>query len=163
DLAPVLGTWTGLARYFTDAVSGDYIGTQQADEFFADYLDDRVTNGHRPDPVGGFPRHLRLRRRLDAAFTLAALHRGLTPNPGALRRGTARRADLQPVQFHAAGGARTRWLPRADSRRRSDQGRRVRREQRAARGRDAAPGVRLGAPSRSGRHTGPEAATQDRR
>lgn len=79
DLAPVLGTWTGLGRYFTDAVTGDYIGTRTADEFFADYLDDRVTNAHRPDPVTGFPRHLRLRRRLDSAFTLAALHRSLTP------------------------------------------------------------------------------------
>ncbi|MDB5311655.1 MAG: hypothetical protein JWO38_5857 [Gemmataceae bacterium] len=81
-LAPVLGTWTGLGRYFTDAVTGDYIGTQPADEFFADYLDDRVTTGHRPDPVTGFSRHLRLRRRVDAAYTLAALHRGLAPNPG---------------------------------------------------------------------------------
>lgn len=78
DLAPVLGNWTGLGRYFADAVTGDYIGTRPADEFFADYLDDRVTNAHRPDPVTGFPRHLRLRRRLDAAFTLAALHRSLT-------------------------------------------------------------------------------------
>jgi hypothetical protein len=78
QLAPVLGTWTGLGRYFTDAVTGDYIGTRTADEFFADYLDDRVTNAHRPDPVTGFPRHLRLRRRLDSAFTLAALHRSLT-------------------------------------------------------------------------------------
>jgi hypothetical protein len=82
ELAPVLGTWTGLGRYFSDAVTGDYIGTRTADEFFADYLDDRVTNQHRPDPVTGFPRHLRLRRRLDAACTLAALHRGLSPNPG---------------------------------------------------------------------------------
>ena len=82
DLAPVLGNWIGLCRYFTDAVTGDYIGAQPADDFFADYLDDRVTNGHRPDPVGGFPRHLRLRRRLDSAFTLAALHNCLTPNLG---------------------------------------------------------------------------------
>ncbi|HUR53217.1 MAG TPA: hypothetical protein VMZ71_03750 [Gemmataceae bacterium] len=81
-LAPVLGTWTGLGRYFTDAVTGDYIGSQPADEFFADYLDERVTNEHRPDPVSGFPRHLRLRRRIDSAFTLAALHRSLTPSPG---------------------------------------------------------------------------------
>ena len=81
ELAPVLGTWTGLGRYFTDAVTGDYIGTRTADEFFADYLDDRVTNAHRPDPVTGFPRHLRLRRRLDSAFTLASLYRTLTPNP----------------------------------------------------------------------------------
>ncbi len=83
DLAPVLGTWTGLGRYFTDAVTGDYIGAQQADEFFADYLDDRVTNAHRPDPVTGFPQHLRLRRRIDSAYTLAGLYRGLTPNPSA--------------------------------------------------------------------------------
>ncbi|MBY0514402.1 MAG: hypothetical protein K2P78_10875 [Gemmataceae bacterium] len=82
DLAPVFGTWTGLGRYFTDGIHGDYIGTRTADEFFADYLDERVTTEHRPDPVTGFPRHLRLRRRLDAAYTLAALHRGLTPDPG---------------------------------------------------------------------------------
>ena len=79
DLAPVFGTWTGLSRYFTDAVTGDYIGSRQADEFFADYLDERVTNEHSPDPVTGFPRHLRLRRRIDSAYTLAALHHGLTP------------------------------------------------------------------------------------
>ncbi|HJZ54577.1 MAG TPA: hypothetical protein VKE74_06440, partial [Gemmataceae bacterium] len=82
ELAPVLGNWTGLGRYFTDGVHGDYIGTRTADEFFADYLDERVTNEHRPDPVSGFPRQLRLRRRIDAAYTLAALHRGLTANPG---------------------------------------------------------------------------------
>jgi hypothetical protein len=79
DLAPVFGEWTNLSRYFGGATSGDYIGAQSADEFFADYLDDRVTNAHRRDAVGGFPRHLRLRRRLDSAFTLAALHRALTP------------------------------------------------------------------------------------
>ena len=79
ELAPVFGEWTNLSRYFNGVTSGDYIGAQSADEFFADYLDDRVTNLHRADPVGGFPRHLRLRRRLDSTFTLAALHRTLTP------------------------------------------------------------------------------------
>ena len=79
DLAPVFGEWTNLSRYFGGVTSGDYIGTQSADEFFADYLDDRVTNLHRTDAVGGFPRHLRLRRRLDSTYTLAALHRALTP------------------------------------------------------------------------------------
>lgn len=96
SLAPVLGTWTGLSRYFTDAVTGDYIGTQQADEFFADYLDDRVTNGHRPDPVTGFPRHLRLRRRIDSTYTLAGLYRGLTPNPAPDEEGTLKKlADVE--------------------------------------------------------------------
>jgi hypothetical protein len=83
ELAPVFGEWTNLSRYFTDATSGDYIGVQPADEFFNDYLDDRVTNQHRPEPVSGFARHLRLRRRLDSAYTLAALHRAVTPRPGA--------------------------------------------------------------------------------
>jgi hypothetical protein len=79
ELAPVFGEWTNLSRYFGGVTSGDYIGVQSADEFFTDYLDDRVTNRHRADAVGGFPRHLRLRRRLDATYTLAALHRTLTP------------------------------------------------------------------------------------
>lgn len=82
ELAPVFGEWINLSRYFTDATSGDYIGVQQADEFFTDYLDDRVTNQKRPNPVSGFPAHLRLRRRLDSTYTLAALHRAVTPNPG---------------------------------------------------------------------------------
>jgi hypothetical protein len=79
DLGPVFGEWTNLSRYFNGVTSGDYIGVQSADEFFADYLDDRVTNRHRADAVGGFPRHLRLRRRLDSTYTLAALYRSLTP------------------------------------------------------------------------------------
>jgi hypothetical protein len=82
ELGAVPGEWTSLTRYFADGVHGDYVGTRTADEFFADYLDERVTHEHRPDPVSGFHRHLRLRRRVDAAYTLAALHRGLTANPG---------------------------------------------------------------------------------
>jgi hypothetical protein len=82
ELSPVFGNFTNLSLYFTDATSGDYIGVQQADEFFCDYLDDRVTNQKRPAPVSGFPRLMRLRRRLDSAYTLAALHRAVTPNPG---------------------------------------------------------------------------------
>ena len=79
---PIFGEFINLSRYFTDATSGDYIGVQPADDFFCDYLDDRVTNQKRTGPVSGFPRQLRLRRRLDSAFTLAALHRSVTPNPG---------------------------------------------------------------------------------
>ncbi|VTU02038.1 glycosyl hydrolases family 38 : Uncharacterized protein OS=Planctomyces maris DSM 8797 GN=PM8797T_30352 PE=4 SV=1 [Gemmataceae bacterium] len=82
DLCPVFGEFINLSRYFTDATSGDYIGTQPADEFFNDYLDDRVTNQKRREPVSGFARHLRLRRRVDAAYTLASLHRSVTPSPG---------------------------------------------------------------------------------
>jgi hypothetical protein len=82
ELLPVFGEFTNLTRYFTDATSGDYIGVQPADEFFCDYLDDRVTNQKRPAAVSGFPRHQRLRRRIDTAYTLAGLHRAVTPGPG---------------------------------------------------------------------------------
>jgi hypothetical protein len=95
ELGPILGDWIGLGRYFTDAVSGDYIGAQQADDFFADSLDDRVTNGHRPDPVSGFARQLRLRRRLDSALTLAALHRTLTPLADAVDEPVKKLDDLE--------------------------------------------------------------------
>lgn len=80
DLAPVLGEPATMGRYFSETHAGDYTGVASADEFFADYLDDRVTNRHRPDAVSGFPRHLRLRRRVDSAFAIAALHRMLTPS-----------------------------------------------------------------------------------
>lgn len=83
ELAPVFGEFTNLSRYFSDATGGDYIGPQSADDFANDYLDDRVTNRREPAPVSGFARQMRLRRRLDAAYTLAALHRAVTPNPGA--------------------------------------------------------------------------------
>jgi hypothetical protein len=76
ELAPVLGQWTTLSRYFGDAMAGEYASVPGADEFFADHLDARVLR-HQPDPVSGFARQARLRRRLDAAFTLAALQTAL--------------------------------------------------------------------------------------
>lgn len=83
DLAAVFGEFTTLGRYFTEATTGDYIGPQHADDFAADYLDDRVTRQKQPAVVSGFARHLRLRRRLDAAATLAGLYRAVTPHPTA--------------------------------------------------------------------------------
>ncbi|HVK16987.1 MAG TPA: hypothetical protein VM533_08560, partial [Fimbriiglobus sp.] len=79
ELGDVVGAWTGLGRYLSEHHYGEYLGAATADDFFADYLDERVTNLHRPDAVSGFAQHLRLRRRLDAAYALAALHRSLTP------------------------------------------------------------------------------------
>ncbi|GIW84212.1 MAG: hypothetical protein KatS3mg106_725 [Gemmataceae bacterium] len=81
ELAPVFGESVPLHRYFTDVVAGDYIGPQAADEFFVDDLDDRVTQQKRPDPISGFAHFWRWRRRLDAVFTLAGLHRSVTPRP----------------------------------------------------------------------------------
>ena len=79
DLGDVIGAFTGLSRYLSEYHYGEYLGAATADDFFSDYLDDRVTRLRRPDAVSGFSQHYRLRRQLDGAFTLAALHRMLTP------------------------------------------------------------------------------------
>ncbi|HEY2784421.1 MAG TPA: hypothetical protein VGJ05_05545, partial [Fimbriiglobus sp.] len=78
DLAPVLGTWIGLSQYFAEVITGEYVSPAGADDHATDTLDERVTGRHRPDPVSGFVRHLRLRRRIDAAYTYAALYRSLS-------------------------------------------------------------------------------------
>jgi len=92
-LAPVLGQWTTFTRYFNDVLSGEYTAAAPADEFHGDYLSER-TNDHHPNPVSGFARHARQRRRLDTLGTLAALHRGLAGASDSLRLET-RLADLE--------------------------------------------------------------------
>jgi hypothetical protein len=76
-LAPVLGDWTTFGRYFGDALAGEYAGAASPDDFFSDYLEERV-NDHRCDPVSAFPRQARQRRRVDAAWALAAVQRALS-------------------------------------------------------------------------------------
>src|SRR5262249_43835638 len=56
------------------------------------------TNAHLPDPVSGFARHLRLRRRLDTCWTLAALYRGLTGATDAFRPGRRLEALEQNIE-----------------------------------------------------------------
>lgn len=75
DLGSVLGEWSGVGRYLTDVGPGDYSGTAGPDDYPIDTLDDRVTRRKQPDPVSSVARHLRLRRRIDSAWSLAALHR----------------------------------------------------------------------------------------
>ncbi len=83
DLVPVLGTFTGLTQFFSEVLTGEYVSPASVDDHATDSLDERVTARNRPDPVSGFVRHLKLRRRLDAAYTYAALYRSLTPEaPG---------------------------------------------------------------------------------
>lgn len=94
-LAPAVGEFTGLMRFLSEYHYGEYIGTATADDFFADYLDERVTTLRRPEPVTGFAQHLRLRRRLDSAFALAALHRTLTPQTPEDAQAVQRLADLE--------------------------------------------------------------------
>lgn len=76
-LGPALGEWTTFSRYFSDALAGEYVGSANPDDFFADYLEER-TNAHRPDPVSAFAVQARARRRLDAAWTFAAVYRSLS-------------------------------------------------------------------------------------
>lgn len=80
-LAPVLGRWTTFSRYFNDVLAGEYASAVNADEFHADYLSER-TNAHSPEPVSWFARQVRARRQLDTAWTLTALHRGLSGDAG---------------------------------------------------------------------------------
>src|SRR5439155_4891110 len=100
-LAPVLGQWTTVSRYFDDVTAGDYTSPAPADEFHADYLGERTADAASPEamtyassqepkvrayrptdearrhPVSAFAAHARHRRQLDTAWTFAALHRSL--------------------------------------------------------------------------------------
>jgi hypothetical protein len=99
-LAPVLGQWTTLSRYFGEVLAGEYASAASADEFHGDYLSER-TGMQSPQPVSGFAWHARWRRRVDTAWTLAALHRGLAGRGDALAL-TERLARLED-QVECAG------------------------------------------------------------
>jgi hypothetical protein len=73
---PVLGKWTTFSTYFSEVYAGEYTSAVNADEFHGDYLGERTT-AKSDAPVSAFARHVRLRRRIDTAWTLAAIHRGL--------------------------------------------------------------------------------------
>jgi len=75
-LAPVLGTWTTFSRYLADVYAGEHPGSLSADEFHSDFLSERVT-AHHAHPVSEFAEHFRIRRRIDACSTYAALHHSL--------------------------------------------------------------------------------------
>jgi hypothetical protein len=93
-LAPVFGRWTTFSRYFSDALAGEYAGAANADDFFSDYLEERI-NAHRCDPVSAFARHARARRRIDAAWALASVHRAMS---GATEADRAAVAELQAAE-----------------------------------------------------------------
>ena len=79
----IFGEWVTYSRYFDDVMAGEHTSALSADEFHFDYLSERVAEGeHHSAPMTKFPasgiaEHHRLRRRMDACWTLAAMFRGL--------------------------------------------------------------------------------------
>ncbi len=76
-LAPVLGQWTTFSPYLGQVMPGEYPSMMTADDFHFDALSERIT-AKSDEPVSAFPRHQRTRRRIDACWTYAALHRALS-------------------------------------------------------------------------------------
>ena len=75
-LGPLLGQWTTFSRFLGEVMPGEYPSTMTADDFHFDFLTERI-EAKSEEPVSAFPRHLRTRRRIDACWTYAALHRSL--------------------------------------------------------------------------------------
>ena len=75
-LAPVLGKWTTFSPYFNEVMAGEYVSNMPGDEFGGDFLSAR-TEARLTDPVSSFPVLHSCRRRLDACWTLHAIHRNL--------------------------------------------------------------------------------------
>src|SRR5260370_11044894 len=92
-LAPVLGRWTTLSGYFNEVIGADYISAAEADELHDDHLVERTitepvheqvtapTRQSTPHPVSAFATQARRRRKIDTAWTLAALYRSLGGRP----------------------------------------------------------------------------------
>jgi hypothetical protein len=82
-LAPVLGRWTTFSRYFAEVMPSEFPATLTADDFHFDFLTERLA-AKSDEPVSGFARQVRTRRRIDACWTYAALHRSLSGSAEAL-------------------------------------------------------------------------------
>src|SRR5262249_41460645 len=79
--APVLGRWATFSTYFNEVSAGEYISAASPDEFHGDYLSERITS-RSETPVSWFAGHVRRRRQLDTAWTLAGLLRSLDSPSG---------------------------------------------------------------------------------
>ncbi len=80
---PIYGEWMTFTRYFNEVMAGEHTAALNADDFHIDHLSERARHGDHhtphasPYPVSAFADHQRLRRQIDACWTLAAMHRGL--------------------------------------------------------------------------------------
>jgi hypothetical protein len=99
---PILGQWTTISNYLGQATAGEYAPANTADDFSADWLDERST-AHLPDAVSGFARHLRQRRRLDTALGHLALLRGLGAGASA-EAASLLESELEELETRLEGG-----------------------------------------------------------
>jgi len=90
-LAPVFGQFKTLTQFFGDVLAGEYPPAGRADEFHSCYLDARTAGQHQY-PVSEFAILSRRRRRLESAWTVAGLYRGLS-----------RQVDATPMASTLAG------------------------------------------------------------
>jgi hypothetical protein len=70
-LAPVLGKWTTASRFLDEASIGEYSSATSMDDYSPD------VPATDTDPISSFARHIRLRRRIDAARTYQAMLQSL--------------------------------------------------------------------------------------
>jgi hypothetical protein len=113
-LAPVFGTWTTFSRYLAEVMPNEYPPVLTADDFHSDLLNERI-EVHQSDPVSSFARHLRTRRRLDACFTYAALHRSLAGVRDTLQVEDALRQLENDIERQAHIGTPPPALPELES------------------------------------------------
>jgi Glycosyl hydrolases family 38 N-terminal domain len=121
---PVLGKWTTFSVYLGEVYAGEYTSAVNADEFHGDYLSE-LTNAKSAAPVSAFARHVRLRRRIDTAWTLAAIQRGLAGKNDSLQiearlsevedriEAEGADTDLESVEKEVAESLAARLLSRA--------------------------------------------------
>jgi hypothetical protein len=125
-LAPVLGQWTTFSRFLGEVMPGEYPSMMTADDFHFDFLSERIA-AQSDEPVSAFARHLRTRRRIDACWTYAALHRSLSGFGDTLRIDGALRdvekqaectlaepAELDPLERQIGAALADRLQARAE-------------------------------------------------
>ncbi len=73
---PLFGRWTTISQFLGETTAGEYAPASTPDDFFTDYLEERVNSG-LPDVASGFALHLRQRRHLDSAYGFLAMLKAL--------------------------------------------------------------------------------------
>jgi len=109
-LAPVMGRWVGLDTYLNEATPAEYPGVAPWDDFNHDWLtpydatesqnkdEEQAPGLIQGNPVSERAIQVRKRRRMDAAFTLSAIHevldKGVTKADWQARRDHLKKAEF---------------------------------------------------------------------